>query len=214
VGRRNGNSDLGPSDGYPTMTQETPASLSVVFQVIDILEELGVRYHLGGSFASAIHGVPRQTMDADLVVDVDAVAVSRLVDSLHGDFYADLAVAKEAVALRGAFNTIHLKTGFKVDFFVVGTGEFDQVELERSEFKQIIADPPRSAWVKTAEDTVLRKLQWYRSGGEVSDRQWCDVLGVLMAARERLDRDHLHRWAAELGVGDLLDRAIREVESS
>ncbi len=196
------------------MTQETPASLSIVLQVIDILEELGVRYHLGGSFASAIHGVPRQTMDADLVVDVDAVAVSRLVDRLHEDFYADLAVAKEAVARRESFNAIHLATGFKVDFFVKGNGEFDDVELERSRLTQITTDPPRSAWVKTAEDTVLRKLQWYRSGGEVSDRQWRDVLGVLMAAREGLDRDHLHRWAADLGVEDLLDRAIREVESS
>ncbi len=30
-----------------------------------------------------------------------------------------------------------------------------------------------------AEDIVLSKLEWYCMGGEVSDRQWRDVLGVL-----------------------------------
>jgi hypothetical protein len=78
--------------------------------VIDLLEELGVRYHLGGSFASAIHGVPRQTMDADLVVDLGPGRVVALVDRLRGLFYVDLEVAKEAVTSRGSFNAIHLET--------------------------------------------------------------------------------------------------------
>jgi hypothetical protein len=193
------------------MTHQAQDSLAVVLHVIDILEELGVRYHLGGSFASAIHGVPRQTMDADLVVDLDIDAVARLVGRLRGDFYVDLDVAKDAVAKRGTFNAIHLESGFKVDVFIKGPGEFDELELERSTQVQVTQDPPRSAYVKTAEDTVLRKLQWFRSGGEVSERQWRDVLGVLAASGAALDRAYLLRWAAVLGVTDLLERAIGEV---
>lgn len=34
-------------------------------------------------------------------------------------------------------------------------------------------------FVATAEDTILSKLAWYRLGGEVSDRQWNDILGIL-----------------------------------
>jgi hypothetical protein len=196
------------------MSRDIPASLSVVLQVIDILDELEVRYHLGGSFASAIHGVPRQTMDADLVVDLDAATVVVLIDRLRDEFYVDLDVARDAVARHGSFNAIHLATGFKVDFFAKGTGEFDEVELERSEPTQISADPVRSAMVKTAEDTILRKLQWYRSGGEVSDRQWRDVLGVLMTVGEDLDWRHLGYWAAKLCVADLLERAANEADSS
>ncbi len=150
------------------MSPETPASLAVVLRVIDILEELGIRYHLGGSFASAIHGVPRQTMDADLIVDLDVSSVVELVDRLSVPFYVDLDVAREAVASRGSFNAIHLETGFKVDFFVKGTSEFDNIEFERTGLTQITDDPPRSTHVQTAEDIILRKLQWYRSGGEVS----------------------------------------------
>jgi hypothetical protein len=195
------------------MSPETPASLSVVFQVIDILEELGVRYHLGGSFASAIHGVPRQTMDADLVVDLNSSAVTLLVDQLRNEFYVDLDVAKEAVVHRSSFNAIHFASGFKIDFFVKGDGDFDEVELERSQPTRVSANPSRTAMVKTAEDTVLRKLQWYRSGGEVSDRQWNDVLGMLATVGDDLDLGYLNRWAAKLGVSDLLERAVNEVET-
>ena len=195
------------------MSSETSASLAVVLHVIDLLEELGVRYHLGGSFASAIHGVPRQTMDADFVVDLGAARVVALVDRLRDLFYVDLEVAQEAVASRGSFNAIHLETGFKIDFFAKGTDDFDDIELDRSELTQITADPPRSAYVKTAEDIILRKLQWFRSGGGVSDRQWRDVLGVLTARGEDLDRGYLEEWASRLGLSDLLERASNQADA-
>ena len=196
------------------MNPELPASLSVVLNVIDLLENLEIRYHLGGSFASAIHGVPRQTMDVDMVVDLDAARVASLVAGLKNDFYVDPEVAAEAVSRRGSFNAIHLGSGFKVDFFVKGNSDFDELELDRSELYQIVADPPRSAYVKTAEDTVLRKLQWYVDGGGVSDRQWRDVLGVLLTAGDDLDRGYLQTWAVRLGLGEVLNRASSEVDGA
>jgi len=194
------------------MNGELPASLAIVLDVIDLLEKLQIRYHLGGSFASAIHGVPRQTMDADLVVDLDAPRVEPLVAGLKGDFYVDPTVAADAVSRRGSFNAIHLESGFKVDFFVKGTAGFDNLEFDRSELAQIVVDPPRSVYVKTAEDTVLRKLQWYAHGGRVSDRQWSDVIGVLLTAGDDIDREYLEVWARQLGVGELLNRALSEVD--
>ncbi len=64
--------------------------------------------------------------------------------------------------------------------------------------------------VKSAEDTVLRKLEWYRIGRGVSDRQWNDILGVLRVQGASLDTDYLEYWAAELEVADLLERARSE----
>jgi hypothetical protein len=196
------------------MARELPSSLAVVLQVIAVLEELGVKYHLGGSFAAAVHGVPRQTRDADVVVDLDAGKAAQLVEDLQTDFYVDPNAAAVAVARRGTFNAIHFATGFKVDFFVTGMEGFDAAELQRSELHMIVVDPPRSAYVKSAEDTVLRKLQWFRDGGEVSDRQWTDVLGILLTQGGRLDEGYLRRWADALGLADLLDRALREAREA
>lgn len=62
-------------------------SLRVVLRVIDILESLGIGYHVGGSFASSIHGVPRQTRDLDLVVDLSTSLIPTFVARFEGEFY-------------------------------------------------------------------------------------------------------------------------------
>ncbi len=64
--------------------------------------------------------------------------------------------------------------------------------------------------VASAEDNLLRKLAWFRSGGEVSDRQWRDILGLLRVSGAQLDRAYLEEWAPQLGVSDLLERALAQ----
>lgn len=192
------------------MSPEAPEALRVALRVIEILEAIGVSYHVGGSYASSIHGVPRQTQDLDLVVDLHAAAVRPLLSGLGSEFYADEASARRAVESGGSFNLVHLDSGLKVDLFVRGDGAFDREEFARSRLEILQADPERRAFVKTPEDTVLRKLQWYRLGDEVSDRQWTDILGVLRTQGARLDRSYLERWARFLHVDDLLAKAVGE----
>jgi hypothetical protein len=63
-------------------------------------------------------------------------------------------------------------------------------------------------YVDTAEHTLLRKLEWYRRGGEVSERQWRDVQAIVRIQSDSLDREHLRLWAGRLGVMDLLERVM------
>ena len=65
-------------------------------------------------------------------------------------------------------------------------------------------------FTSSPEDILLNKLEWYRLGDEVSERQWTDILGVMKTQDENLDRDYLQKWAAELRVDDLLERAWKE----
>ena len=60
------------------------------------------------------------------------------------------------------------------------------------------------------EDQVLRKLDRYRQGDEVSDRQWREVLGILLVCGDRLDFDYLRKTADELDLRDRLDSALEE----
>lgn len=191
------------------MSPELPEALRVALLVGAAFDDLGIAYHLGGSFASSIHGVPRQTQDLDIVVELSADSVAALSSRLAGEFHVDPESARRAVRERSSFNLVHLDSGIKVDLFIRGNEPFDREEFRRHRAEFVQMDPERRLWVKSAEDTLLRKLQWYRLGGGVSERQWADVLGIARIQGERLDGEYLRRWAGEIGVGDLLERVLR-----
>ena len=189
------------------MTGSDPEPDEALSAVLAALDDLGLRYHLGGSYASTVHGVPRQTLDADIVVDLPATFVPSLAEQLRSRFYVDEERMRQAVERKTSFNAIDLTSGFKVDLFIKGDGEFDELELRRSVAAELPRPGGRRVPIKSAEDIVLRKLQWFQEGGQVSDRQWNDVLGVLRIQGDRLDAAYLERWAGRLGVEPLLAKA-------
>ena len=175
--------------------------------VAAILDSLGIRYVVGGSIASSLHGEARFTRDVDIIIELSADRIEPLAAALQPRFYVGLDAMKEALRTRDSFNAIDPESGLKVDFFVLGRSAFDLEEFRRGMREP---SPPRGRAplvYKTPEDTILRKLQWFRAGGEVSNQQWHDVLGVLATCRGRLDEAYLDRWAVELGVTDLLTKA-------
>jgi hypothetical protein len=184
--------------------------IAVTLLVIEALESLGVPYLVGGSLASAVHGVPRATMDADLLADLRMEHAEPLTRALGNAFYVDEGSIREAIGHQGSFNVIHLQTMFKVDVFVPKMRPFDAAQFARRHAAIVAADPERKAYFASAEDSILAKLEWYRAGGAVSERQWSDVLGILKAQGILLDLPYLRRWAAVLSVADLLERALRE----
>jgi hypothetical protein len=184
--------------------------IAVTMLVIEALEGLGVPYAIGGSLASAVHGVVRATMDADLVADLQMGDVEPLARTLGDAFYADQETMRDAVRRHTSFNLIHLETMFKVDVFVAKSRPFDQSQLSRRQLHLLSEESNARAYVTTAEDIILSKLEWYQMSGCVSDRQWRDVLGVLKVQGDRLDVDYVWRMAASLGVTELLARALED----
>ena len=188
-----------------------PEPIPVTLLVIEALEALGVPYFLGGSLASSVHGVLRTTKDADVVADLRLKHVQPLARALSDAFYVDAESIKDAIRHQSSFNVIHLETMFKVDVFILKGRPFDAAQFGRRATQVIATDPERCAYVASAEDTILAKLEWYRKGGEVSEQQWRDVLGVLKVQGDRLDYGYLRHWAVQLSVADLLERALSEV---
>lgn len=188
--------------------------VAAIVPVVAVLEWLGVSYYLGGSIASSAHGIPRSTLDVDLAADLRAKHVVPLVEALQADYYISTPAVSDAIARRACCNIIHWATSFKVDIFPVKDREYDRVALRRIQRRPLDQDDPsRQFYFASPEDVVLNKLEWYRLGGEVSETQWGDVTGVIKVQRDSLDRAYLNKWAAELGVADLLERARKEVEA-
>ena len=182
-----------------------------LIRIAALLERLGIPYHVGGSVASSAHGMYRASADVDFVIDPTKEQLDALALELESEFYLSRPAMAEALAHRSTFNAIHERTSFKIDFFIKGAAPFDSEEMRRSIRQPIEGESSVEILLKSPEDTILRKLDWFRRGGEVSERQWHDVLSILAAARGHLDETHLDRWARELGVADLLERARREV---
>ena len=172
-----------------------------------ILDRMGVRYLVGGSLASSAWGLMRATADVDLVAQMLPAQAPELATALGAAWYADPAAIASALRDGRSFNLIHMTSGLKVDVFPP-TREFHLEELGRATRETLrLPDGVVVCPVATAEDILLAKLVWFRMGAEASERQWQDIAG-LAGVRSDLDTAYLHRWAGQLGVADLLVRAL------
>ncbi|MBI2071826.1 MAG: hypothetical protein HYW06_00230 [Gemmatimonadetes bacterium] len=191
---------------------QLPDPVAVALAVASVFERLGIPYFAGGSLASSLHGEPRSTVDVDLVADLRPDHVAPLLAALQSEYYVSEVAVREALRFGTSFNAIHFATAVKVDVYLVAQDPFNAERLAYRQRMQVWADPPAELFVDTAEYTVLRKLEWYRRGGEVSERQWRDVLGVLRVKGDSLDQARLNTWAPRLGVADLLAQAREEAQ--
>jgi hypothetical protein len=179
-------------------------------EVVRLLEEGGISYVLVGSIASSMHGMYRTTADIDLIADIKPAQVRPLLEALHNRFYVDEQAVQQAITQQRSFNAIHFDSVFKVDIFIPKPGDFAMQQLARRELRKIAPDVDQQVYVSTAEDMILAKLRWFRAGGDVSETQWRDVLGMIGASGTELDLAYLRQWAKELAVSELFEKALAE----
>ena len=187
-----------------------PLEIEVLGQFIRILDELEISYAIGGSMASSAYGVVRFTQDADLTVAPFPNQAEAFVKAVEVSFYISKEAMFDAIQLRRSFNVIHLETAFKIDIFICRDNPFDRQVLERRQSLELSAPQGKRFSFVTPEDIVLLKLEWYRDGGEVSERQWSDIVNVLRVQGETLDQEYLKHNAQQLRALDLLEKACAD----
>jgi hypothetical protein len=187
-----------------------PDLYAAMAPVLQAFEQLGVAYYVGGSVASSVYGMPRATLGVDLVADLNAEQIQALVQRLQDAYYISEDAALDAVKQRSSFNVIHLPTMLKLDIFVRKARAFDDEAFRRARQELVDEASGLTLTLPSPEDILLAKLEWYRQGAEVSDRQWSDILGILKVQGAALDLPYARHWASSLGVADLLARALGE----
>lgn len=188
-------------------------AVSAALEVAEILEGLAVPYMIGGSMASAVWGEPRFTRDVDIVAALEHRHVPELLARLGEGWYADEELIREAIARRSSFNLIRLRRMMKVDVFVPPSTGLHASKWARARRAALVPESERVVPITSPEDILLQKLDWYRSGGEVSDQQWRDLCAILRTRGNELDHAYLDLWAESMQLGDLLARARREAMS-
>lgn len=184
--------------------------IEVTLKVTAVFEQLHIPYLIGGSLASILYGMVRTTQDADIVAEMREEHKEPFVSTLQDEFYIDDDMIAGAIQRHSSFNIIHRETFFKVDVFIPAPRSFLQSQLTRAQRHTFTFETEVSAKFATPEDTLLAKLEWYRLGDEASDRQWRDILGIIKTRADKLDLTYLQKWAEEIQVSNLLERAIQE----
>ena len=188
--------------------------LAALRPVVAVFERLGILYQIGGSVASSTFGHARTTLDVDVVADVRTEHAEPIAAALRDRYYAEPELIREAVRQRSCFNLIYLPAYFKVDVFVPKDTAYERTAFGRRVPAEIRAGGDAQTFAfSTPEDVALHKLAWHVEGGG-SERQWQDLCGLLRAQAGRLDSVYLRKWATELGMADLLEKAFREATRS
>lgn len=196
--------------GNPPTPQGDDDLIAVALSVTSVLDRLGIPYYIAGSVASSLYGAVRTTHDIDVIADIRPEHIEDIIDELGQQFYADPGMILDAIRHRRSFNLLHYGSTFKVDVFIPALKPVSQIRFQRRVVKFVKEDPQQSLYMSSPEDLILSKIEWYELGHRVSDRQWADIIGVIRSQADSLDRAYLDRWAAELGITDLWQRAYTD----
>ncbi|NQV18615.1 MAG: hypothetical protein HQ534_08745 [Armatimonadetes bacterium] len=190
-----------------------PGPLEIVEKVTSIFDSLNIPYFIGGSLASSLQGIPRATQDIDFIADINNTIIPKLIDAFKEEFYIDENMVEEAIEHKSSFNIIHLKTIYKADIFVPDNRAF-QDEMSRRVHYFIPDKINKEIFIASAEDIIIQKLRWFRLGGEVSEKQWNDVLGVVRVQFDKLDLNYLKTQSEKYDLTILLEKVLDDSKLS
>lgn len=170
------------------------------------LNRLGIAYMVTGSAASMAYGVPRVTLDIDMVVELTATQTGLLSGAFPPEaFYCpprEVIGIEAERASRGHFNVIHVETGFKADFYPVGDDPLHRWGMARRRRVEMFAEPVMLA---PPEYVIVRKLEYFKEGG--SDKHLRDIRGMLEVSSEFIDRDELEAIIRKRDLKEAWNRA-------
>jgi hypothetical protein len=147
-------------------------------------------------------------MDVDLLCELDEANIQPLLKSLGDSYYASEPAIRDAVRRKSCFNLIHLATSFKVDIFVSQRRTFDSQAIDRANFVRLAREVDLQVPMASPEDIIVVKLEWYRLGGETSERQWNDVSRLMKMLNANIDHEYLKSTSEAVGVRDLFERLL------
>jgi hypothetical protein len=148
--------------------------------------KLSIPYMITGAVASIIYGEPRLTNDIDMVIDLKSEGIGQFANCFPiEDFYCpppEVIKLEISRPLRGHFNLIHHKTGFRADIYASGKDELHFWGLKNRKPVDVEGD---EFWLAPVEYVILRKLEYYQEGG--SEKHLRDIAGILAISSDQIN---------------------------
>ena len=180
-------------------------------KIAETFDKLRIRYVIVGSTASSLYGEGRNTNDIDVVIELTPEKIDSFCTQFpESEYYLSRPAVESAVRKRFQFNIIHPGSGFKVDCFVAGSGEFDQAQLGRG-VRIPRPDEGYDLSVASPEDVIIKKLDYFRLGE--SEKHVRDILAMLKISGQQIDRRYIADWAQKLGLTAIWDDILARLEA-
>ena len=181
--------------------------LDLLRAVVEIIEDLGLRYFVTGSTATIFYGEPRFTNDIDIVIDLSE---HQIVDFCRRfpseEFYVSDSAARDAIRNTSQFNIIHPASGLKVDVIIPEPNQFNESRFVRA--RRLHATDDLDAYFASPEDAIIKKMEYYRKGG--SQKHIRDIASVLKISRNRIDMGYIDQWAHQMGLDEIWSAIQKE----
>jgi len=180
-------------------------------KMAETFDKLAIRYVVVGSTASIIYGESRNTNDIDVVMELPPEKIDAFCAEFpQSEYYLSQPAVESAVRKQFQFNIIHPTSGFKVDCFVAGGGEFDQAQLQRA-----VRLPRRDEGYIVAfaspEDVIIKKLEYFRLGE--SEKHVRDILSMLKISGDQIDRQYIAEWSSRLNLHQVWEEILARLEA-
>lgn len=165
-----------------------------VLQIVcKFLNQNNIDYVVVGGIAVMYHGVPRTTVDIDLIVQLDEPEIEAFTSYLQSQEF-DIAEDNltDALAENSHCTVFVDKSLLRLDIQGV-ISKFDRMTLERAITVNHLGTSIR---LGTVEDTIINKILFE---GEQDLR---DALGIFIRSSENLDYRYIEETCALLGIKD------------
>ncbi|MGY5863612.1 MAG: DUF6036 family nucleotidyltransferase [Candidatus Thorarchaeota archaeon] len=161
--------------------------------VCSYLTENEIDYVVVGGVAVMYHGVPRTTVDIDLILQIDDDDIPAFVDFLNSNrFSATVQDMKVALKEKSHSTVFFANSLLRLDIQGVNSN-FDRMTLDRAILIELFDTPIK---LGTAEDTIINKILFQ---GEQDLR---DALGILSRKEHELDFTYIESTCKQLKILD------------
>jgi len=173
--------------------------VSLLKIVVERLDKAEIPYMISGGIAVSYWGFPRTTHDIDVVIEAKKEDEEKIFSLFKKDFYVSPEAIEDAIERRFTFNIIHLKSGTKVDFWLLKNDPFGTAEFRRKLKKQIFG---KEISIISPEDLILCKLLGYKE--TKSTRRLEDAESILKTSK--IDLEYIKDWAKKQSTIKILEK--------
>ncbi|MGD9396631.1 MAG: DUF6036 family nucleotidyltransferase [Candidatus Thorarchaeota archaeon] len=172
--------------------------------VCTYLNDNEIEYVIVGGVAVMYHGVPRTTVDIDIILQLEQEQISSFTDFLNTNgFSASIDDIQSAFNEKSHSTSFFKETLLRLDIQGVNS-DFDKMTLDRAILVDLFGTTIR---LGSAEDTFVNKILFQ---GEQDLR---DALGIFKRNSENLDFNYIQSTCDILGIRKLLDEFLENSEN-